>query len=66
MSKSIIDVVEKSENCINCKHSYSRNTASGFECSYPCLLIRILFGRRPVKANDWCKRFDAIRTQKTR
>ena len=66
MSVNVIDVVSKSENCINCKRSWVVNSASGLECAYPCRLVRIIFGRRPVKANGWCKHFSAIGAQKTR
>ena len=66
MSVNVIEVVAKSENCINCQHAYSINSASGLECGYPCRLVRIVFWRRPVKANGWCKHFGAIGAQKTR
>ena len=65
MSVDIIEVAAKSENCINCKHTCDDNSANGLECNYPCRLIRIIFGRRPVKANGWCKHFGAIGAQKT-
>jgi hypothetical protein len=66
MSVNIIEVAAKSENCINCARTYNINSANGLECSYPCLLFRIIFGRRVVKPNHWCERFKKINNEKTR
>lgn len=61
---SIIDVVSKCENCINCQHSGDKNSSDGLVCEYPCWILRVILGKRHVKPDDWCDHFDAFSKQK--
>ena len=60
---SIIDVVSRCENCINCEHSGNPNSADGLVCEYPHWILRVIFGKRHVKPDGWCDHFDAISKQ---